>query len=54
MVENFHNLEKETARQVQEVQRVSDKMNPKRLTPRQAIIKMSKVKERILKSVREK
>lgn len=54
MVENFHNLEKETASQVQEAQRVSDKMNQKRLTLRHAIIKISKVKERILKSAREK
>ena len=54
IAENFPNMEKETASQVQEAQRVSDKMNQKRLTPRHAIIKISKVKERILKSAREK
>ena len=53
MVENFLNLKKETDIQVQEAQRVPNKMNPKRLTPR---IKMAKVKdkERILKAAREK
>ena len=42
--------------QVQEVQRVPDKMNPKRPTPRHIIIKMQKVKDkqRILKAPREK
>ena len=56
MKENFPNLEKEIDMQVQEVQKVSDKMNPKRPTPRHIIIKMSKVKdkERILKAAREK
>lgn len=54
MVVNFHNLAKETASQVQEAQSVSDKMNPKRATARHVIIEMSKVKEKILKSAREK
>ena len=42
--------------QVQEAQRVSIKMNPKRPTPRHIIIKMPslKDKERILKATREK
>ena len=42
--------------QVQEAQRVPNKMDPKRTTPRHIIIKMSKVKdkERILQSAREK
>ena len=42
--------------QVQEVQRVPNKLDPKRTTPRHTIIKMSKVKdkERILKAAREK
>ena len=46
---------KEVDIQVQEVQTVPNKMNPKRPTPRQIIIKMSKVKdkERILKTARE-
>lgn len=33
MTENFHNLEKETDIQVQKVQRILNKMNPKRSTP---------------------
>ena len=41
--------------QVQEEQRVPNKLDPKRYTPRHIIIKMPKVKdkERILKAVRE-
>ena len=50
--ENFLNLVKE----VQEAQRVPNKMDAKRPTPRHIIIKMPKVKdkERILKAAREK
>ena len=44
MAENFSNLAKETDIQVQEAQRVPNKMNPKRATPRHIIIKMPKVK----------
>ena len=42
--------------QIQEVQRVPNKMNPKRPTPRHIIIKVTKVKDkdRILKAVRER
>ena len=42
--------------QVQEAQRVPNKMDPKRTTTRHNIIKMPKVKdkERILKAAREK
>nr|KAF6462323.1 hypothetical protein HJG59_011354 [Molossus molossus] len=56
MTENFPNLVKETDIQVQEAQRVPNKMNLKRPTPRHIIIKMQKVqdKERILKAAREK
>ena len=54
MKENFPNLVKEIDIQVQEAQRVSNKLDPK--TPRHVIIKMPKVKgkERILKAAREK
>ena len=47
---------KEIDLQVQEAQRVPNKMDAKRPTPRQIIIKMPKVKdkERILKAAREK
>ena len=47
---------KEIDIQVQEAQRVPNKLDPKRTTPRHIIIKMPKVKykERILKAAREK
>ena len=48
------NLKKETDMQVEEEQRVLNKMNPNRPTPRHIIIKMANVKERILKAAREK
>ena len=53
---NFPNLMKEIDIQVQEAQRVSNKMNTKRPMPRHVIIQMPKVidKERILKAAREK
>ena len=56
MKENFPNLVKEIDIQVQEAQRVPNKLDPKRTTPRYIIIKMPKVKdkERILKAAREK
>ena len=56
MTENFPNMVKEKDTQVQKTQRVPDKMNPKRPTPRHIIIKTPKVKdkERILKAAREK
>ena len=49
IAENFPNLKKETDIQVQEAQRVPNKMNPNRPIPRHIIIKMAKFKERILK-----
>ena len=56
MDENVPNLGKEADIQVQEAQRVSDKMNPKRYALRHTIIEMTKVKnkDRILKATREK
>ena len=45
MKENFPDLKKEIDMQIQEAQRVSNKMEAKRPTPRH-IIKMSKVKEK--------
>ena len=55
MKENFPNLVKETDMQVQEAQRVPNKMDAKRPTLRKIITKMPKVKdnERILKAERE-
>ena len=56
MKENFPYLVKEIDIQVQEVQRVPNKMDPNRTSPRHTRINMSKVKDkkRILKAVREK
>ena len=56
MKENFPNLAKEIDIQVQEAQRVPNKLDPNRNTPRHIIIKMPKVKEkeRLLKAAREK
>ena len=52
MAENFPNL-KHTDIKIQEAQRAPNKLNPKKPTPRHVIIKMAKVKERILKPVRD-
>ena len=54
MKENFPNLMKEIDMQVQEAQRVLNKMDTKRTTPRHTIIKMPKVKdkEKIFKGAR--
>ena len=46
MEENFPNLVKEIDMQVQEAQRVPNRMDAKRPTPRHITIKMPKVKER--------
>ena len=56
MKENFPNLVKELDIWVWEAQKVPNKMDTKRTTPRHIIIKMPKVKdkERLLKAVREK
>ena len=56
MKENFPNLVKKIDIQVQEAQRVPNKVDPKKTTPKHIIIKMAKVKgkERILKAAREK
>ena len=45
MKENFPDLVKEIDMQVQEAQRVPNKMDAKRPTPRHIIIKMPKVKD---------
>ena len=56
MKENFPNLVKEIDMEVQEAQRVPNKMDAKRPIPRHIRIKMPKVKdkERILKAAKEK
>ena len=48
MKENFLNLVKEIDIQVQETQRVPNKMDTKRTSPRHVIIKMPKVKDKEL------
>ena len=56
IVENFPRTGKETATQVQETQRVPNRINPRRNTPRLILIKLTKIKhkEQILKAAREK
>ena len=55
IVENFPNIEKEIVNQVQEVQRVQYRINPRRNTSRHILIKLTKTKhkERISKAARE-
>ena len=49
-------MEKEIVNQVQEAQRVPNRVNPRRNMPRHILIKLTKIKhkERILKAAREK
>ena len=56
IVENFPNMGKEIATQVQEAQRVPYRKNPRRNTPRHTVIKLAKIKdkEKLLKAAREK
>ena len=57
MKENFPNLVKEiNFQEIQEVQRVPKKLDPRRNTPRHIIITLAKMKqkERILQAAREK
>ena len=54
MKENFPNLAKEIDIQVQEIQRVPNKLDPKRNTPRHIKITLPKIKqERILEAARD-
>lgn len=46
MAENFPNLKKETDIQIQEAQRVPNKINPKRPTPRHIVTKKAKLKRK--------
>ena len=56
IVENFPKMGKEIATQVQETQRVPNRINPRQNTPRHILIKLTKIKhrEKILKAAREK
>ena len=51
IVENFPNMEKEIANQVQEAQRVPYRINPRRNTPRHILIKLTKTNQSILKEI---
>ena len=55
IVENFPKMGKEIITQVQEAQRVPNRIKPQRNTPRHILIKLTKIKhkERILKAARE-
>ena len=55
MVENFPNMGKEIATQVQEAQRVPGRITPRRNMPRHMVIKRTKIKdkEKLLKATRE-
>ena len=56
IVENFPNMGKEIATQVQEAQEVPYRINPRRNMPRYMVIKLAKIKdeEKLLKATREK
>ena len=46
IAENFPKMGKETATQVQETQRVPNRINPRQNTPRQILIKLTKIKHK--------
>ena len=56
IVKTFSNMKKETLTQVQEMQRVPYRINPRMTTSRHILIKLTKIKdkEKILKAIREK
>jgi len=56
IVENFPDIEKEIFSQVQEAQRVTKRINPRRNMTRYILIKLTKTKhkDRILRAAREK
>ena len=56
IAKNFPNMGKEPLTQIQEAQRVPQKINPRRNNPRHVLIKLTKIKdkEKILKEAREK
>ena len=55
IVENFPKMGKKVVTQVQETQRVPNRINPRRNTPGHILIKLTKIKhkEQILKAARE-
>ena len=55
IAESFLNMGKEIVNQVQEVQRVPGRINPRRNASRHTVIKLTKIKDKneILKTTRE-
>ena len=56
IAEKFPNMGKETVKQVQEVQRVLGRINPRRDMPSHIVVKLTKIKDKykILKETRRK
>ena len=56
IVENFPKMWKEIVIQVQETQRIPNRINPRQNTPRHILIKLTKIKhkEQLVKAAREK
>ena len=56
IAEKFPKMGKEIVTQIQETQRVPNKINPRQNTPRHILIKLTKIKhkEQLLKAAREK
>ena len=56
IVENFPKMGKEIITQVQETQRIPNRINPRQNTPRHILIKLTKIKhkEQILKAAKKK
>ena len=56
IAKNFPKMKKEITTQVQEIQRVSNRLNPRQNTSRHILIKLTKInhKQKILKAAREK
>ena len=52
VVENFHNMEKEIVNQLQEVQRVPYRTNPRRNRPKHILIKLTKLNTKNFKSIK--
>ena len=54
LFKNLPNMEKEIVNHVQEAQRVPGRINPRRNTLRHTVIKLTKIRDKILKATREK
>ena len=54
IVKNFPNKGKEIVTQVQEVQRVPGRINPRRNAPRHIVIKLAKIKDKTIESNKRK